>query len=148
MECPLRKLQLIHLPSGEEVLNAGTVVPWSMIAGMIISGAFTFAFSIALLFGIGDLSAALSTPTAFPIIQIFRTATQSNRATNAMTAALISSLILSNLGLVASASRLTWTFARDKGLPFSSYLSHVSNLISDTQWIAKWVKANESSPLG
>ena len=100
-----------------------------MVASMVLSGAFTFAFSIALLFGIGDLTAALNTPTNLPIIEIFKTATQSNRATNAMTAALISSLLFSSFGLVASASRLTWAFARDKGLPYSSYLSHVSSFI-------------------
>lgn len=100
-----------------------------MIAGMILSGAFTFAFSIVLLFSIGDITAALNTSTQFPIIEIFQTATQSYHATNAMTAALISSLLFSSFGLVASASRLTWAFARDKGLPYSSYLSYVSNLI-------------------
>ena len=101
----------------------------SMVASMVLSGAFTFAFSIALLFGIGDFTAVLNTPTALPIIEIFKTATQSNRASNAMTAALISSLLFSSLGLMASASRLTWAFARDKGLPYSSYLSHVSSFI-------------------
>lgn len=94
---------------------------------MVVSGIFTFAFSIAVLFSIGDLNTVLSTPTSFPIIEIFKTATQSNRATNAMTAALISSLLFSNFGLIASASRLTWAFARDKGLPFSPYLAHVSH---------------------
>ena len=100
-----------------------------MVASMVLSGAFTFAFSIALLFGIGDLNAALHTPTSLPIIEIFKTATQSNRATNAMTTALISSLLFSSFGLMASASRLTWAFARDKGLPYSSYLAHVSSFI-------------------
>ena len=112
--------------SGEETIHAGIVIPRSMIAGMVLSGAFTFSFSIILLFCIGDLTTVLSTSTQFPIIEIFYTATQSNRATNAMTAALISSLLLSSFGLVASASRLTWAFARDHGLPYSGYLAHVS----------------------
>ena len=111
---------------GEEVVNAGMVIPRSMIAGMVRSGIFTFSFSIIILFCIGDLTTALSSPTNIPIIQIFYTATQSTRATNAMTAALISSLLLSSFGLVASASRLTWAFSRDKGLPFSSFFAHVS----------------------
>ena len=96
-----------------------------MVLGMIISGGFAFAFSIALLFSIGNLTAALSTPTNYPIIEIFNNAVQSNRATNAMVAALISSMMFSTFGLLASASRLTWAFARDKGLPFSTYLSKV-----------------------
>ena len=96
-----------------------------MLSGMIIGGVLAFAFSIALLFSIGDLTAALSTPTNYPIIEIFKNATQSNRATNAMVAALISSMMFSSFGLTASASRVTWAFARDKGLPFSLYFSHV-----------------------
>lgn len=110
---------------GEEVIDAATVVPTGMVLGMIISGVFAFAFSIALLFSIDNLTAALSTPTNYPIIEIFKNAVQSNRATNAMVAALISSMMFSTFGLLASASRLTWAFARDKGLPFSTYLSKV-----------------------
>lgn len=113
---------------GEEVKDAPMVVPRSMLLGMIISGCLAFAFSIALLFSIGDLSAALSTPTNYPVIQIFMNATQSQRATNVMVAALISSMMFSTFGLLASASRLTWAFARDKGVPFSSYFSQVCKL--------------------
>jgi len=97
-----------------------------MVLGMMISGVLAFAFSIAILFSIGDVTAALTTPTQYPIIEIFKNATQSNRATNAMTAALISSTMFSAFGLLASASRLTWAFARDKGLPFSNYFAQVS----------------------
>ena len=96
---------------------------------MIIGGVLAFAFSIAVLFSIGDLTAALSTSTDYPIIEIFKNATQSNRATNAMVADLISSMMFVSFGLLASASRVTWAFARDKGLPFSSYFSHVGWLI-------------------
>ena len=113
------------LKSGEEVVNAGVVVPRAIITGIVLSGTFTFAFCIAILFCIGDISTVQNNQTAFPIIEIFQQATHSTRATNVMTAALISSLLLSTFGLMASASRLTWAFARDKGLPFSSYLSHV-----------------------
>ncbi|KAL9122705.1 MAG: hypothetical protein Q9187_000743 [Circinaria calcarea] len=109
----------------EEVTNAAVVVPRSMILGIILSGVLAFAFAIAILFSIGDITAALSTPTNFPIIEIFQNATQSKRATNAMVTALISSLMFSTFGLLASASRLTWAFARDKGLPFPAYFSHV-----------------------
>lgn len=34
-------------------------------------------------------------------------------------------VICASFGFLASASRLTWAFARDKGLPFSDFLSHV-----------------------
>jgi amino acid transporter len=43
-----------------------------------------------------------------------------------MVSSLIISILFSGLGLLASASRLIWAFARDDGLPFPRYFSHVS----------------------
>ena len=97
-----------------------------MVWSMVVSGALCFGFSVAILFSIGDITKAIESPTTFPIIEIFYNATNSYRATNAMTAALILSMIFLALGLLASASRFAWAFARDNGLPFSTYFSHVS----------------------
>ncbi|KAG4220494.1 hypothetical protein PC116_g31027 [Phytophthora cactorum] len=47
-----------------------------------------------------------------------------------MASALIISMFFSALGLLASASRLIWAFARDDGLPFPTYFSHVSSLLN------------------
>lgn len=109
----------------EEVDNAAVVVPRTMIWSIIVSGTLCFGMSIAILFCIGDVNAALDTPTGFPIIEIFFNATKSYAATNAMVSALIISIFFSALGLLASASRLIWAFARDDGLPFPRYFSHV-----------------------
>ncbi|KAI0019842.1 putative amino acid permease [Xylariomycetidae sp. FL0641] len=109
----------------EEVDNAAVVVPRTMIWSMILSGTLCFGMSIAILFCIGDVDAALNTPTGFPIIEIFYNATKSYAATNAMVSALIISTFFSTLGALASASRLIWAFARDDGLPFPQYFSHV-----------------------
>ena len=97
-----------------------------MVIALVISGALTVAFSIAILFGIGDINLALETPTRYPIIQIFLTATGSRRATTAIICTLISTLIFSTFGTLACASRLAWAFARDKGFPFPNYFAHVS----------------------
>ncbi|KAI4219582.1 MAG: hypothetical protein L6R36_008221 [Xanthoria steineri] len=110
----------------EEVKDAANVVPQSMVIALIISGVLTMAFSIAILFGIGDIHLALETPTHYPIIQIFYTATGSKGATTAITCTLIVTLVSTTFGLLACASRLAWAFARDKGLPFPNYFAHVS----------------------
>ena len=111
--------------AGEEVKNSATVVPQSMLIAQFISGAFAVAFSIAILFGIGDITSVLQTPTNYPIIQIFLNATRSKGATTAMVCALISTLIFSTFGLLACASRLAWAFSRDKGFPFSAFFAKV-----------------------
>lgn len=96
-----------------------------MMAALFISGISTIAISIAIVFGIDDVMAAITTKTKFPIIEIFYNATQSKRATTAVMATLIVTLVFATFGTLASASRVTWAFARDKGLPFPEYLSHV-----------------------
>jgi choline transport protein len=98
-----------------------------------VSGTLCFGMSIAILFTIGDMGDALATPTGFPIIEIFFNATKSYAATNAMVSALIISMFFSGLGLLASASRLIWAFARDDGLPFPRYFSHVRPTIKRTK---------------
>ena len=111
---------------GEEVRDSARVVPRSMVIAFMISGAQTMAASIVILFSIGDITTALETPTKYPIIQIFFQATGSKAATTVMMCAITSALVFAAFGSLASASRLTWAFARDRGLPFSKFLSHVS----------------------
>jgi choline transport protein len=110
----------------EEIEHAETVVPRALIASVALNGALGLGFLLALLFSMGDLQSALDTPTGYPLIAIFYGATQSKRATNAAICGIVASAVASVLGLMASASRTTWAFSRDKGLPFSKQLSHVS----------------------
>lgn len=102
------------------------VVPRSMVLAMVISGALTMGFSIAILFSIGDVTLALTSRTKYPIIQVFLTGTGSKAATTAMVCTLLLAMVFCTIGLLACASRLTWAFARDKGLPFPNYFAHVS----------------------
>jgi choline transport protein len=111
----------------EEVRNAPTVIPKILVQTIAINGGLGFIFILVLLFCIGNVENALNTPTGFPIIEIFYQATRSIRATTAMQSAVCMIGFASNIGVVASVSRLTWAFARDGGLPYSHFLSHVSS---------------------
>ena len=113
----------------EEVKNAGTVVPKSMVYSQYINGAFALAFTIVLLFGIGDVMTVMQTKTKYPIIEILYNATKSKGATTALMVLLICVVLFVALGVLASASRLTWAFARDNGLPFPKYFAHVSTYL-------------------
>ena len=95
-----KKRGLIRL-IGEEVKDAANFVPQSMGLRILICGVFVFAFCFVLLFGIGDLTAGLSTPTTFLVVQIYKNATQLNQATNATVVALITSMIFSAFGPLA-----------------------------------------------
>ena len=109
----------------EEVRNASTVVPWAMIGTILLNGSLGFAITIAFSFTLGDMETDLKTPTGFNFIQVFFDATNSHVGASVMTSILIALVVCASFGFLASASRQTWAFARDNGLPFSGFLSHV-----------------------
>lgn len=115
----------------EEVHNASTVIPWAMISSIVLNGVLGFALLIALLFCLGDIDAALTSATGFPFIEIFRGATNSNAAATGMTLVILFILLAAAIGIMATASRLLWSFARDNGVPGSAYISRVSTSIQN-----------------
>jgi len=84
-----------------------------------------FAFVILLLFTIGDVDTVSNTPTGIPLIEVFYEATNSKPATTFLVIMPAIVLFFSTCNAFASVSRLIWTFAKDKGLPFSRQLSYV-----------------------
>ncbi|KAL8811645.1 MAG: hypothetical protein Q9223_007490 [Gallowayella weberi] len=114
----------IHM--SEEIANASTNVPRSMLVSIFLNGTLGFSMLIAVLFCIGNIEEIIETPTGYPFIAIFVQATRSIGGSTGM-ASLIAILgICAEIAFVASASRMTWSFARDHGLPFWKYLSKVS----------------------
>lgn len=114
----------VHM--SEEVRNSATTVPKILIATILINGAMAFGFLLVLLFCVGNVTNAISTPTGYPIIEVFYQATGSTAAATAMMCAILVIAFASTFGILASVSRLTWAFARDGGLPFSDFFAHVN----------------------
>jgi choline transport protein len=116
---------IVHM--SEETHNAPKNIPRAMIYSVIINGLAGFAYSITILYCITDVNAIFETPTGFPIIVVFLQGTTNNtRAVTAMMIAIILIFAMAPFGLIASVSRLIWAFARDQGLPFSSFFSHIT----------------------
>ncbi|KAL5044339.1 hypothetical protein BDW71DRAFT_199029 [Aspergillus fruticulosus] len=113
----------IHL--GEEMANPAVEVPYCMLGSLVINGIMGLAFLIATLFCMGDIDAALNSPTAYPIIEIFRSATGSRAASTVMTSILILTAWLATIALIASAARMVWALARDQALPGHKYLLRI-----------------------
>lgn len=109
----------------EEVQNASVIVPWCMVTTIFINGALGLAICIAFSFTIGDVQAALFSATGYDFIEVFYNATASLAGSSVMTSILIALVTCASFGFLATASRQTWAFARDRGLPFSDFLSHV-----------------------
>lgn len=117
---------VLHM--AEEVKNPTIAVPQTMVLGIVINGIMTFGFLIGVLFTMGSYETALETTTKYPIIEIFLQATKSVRAATAMTSLLILIGFIALFGSLASTTRLTWAFARDKGLPFADFFSYVGGI--------------------
>lgn len=83
--------------------------------------------AVTLIFTLGDIDSLFESVTRQPFIQQFYNSTRSYGATNTMTAIVIILLTACCVSEVATASRQIWSFARDRGLPGSRWLSQVSH---------------------
>ncbi|PVI01608.1 amino acid transporter [Periconia macrospinosa] len=109
----------------EEVRDAGRYVPISLFWSYMGNGAMAIVLLITYLFSIDNLEAALEDPSGFPFIYVFKSAV-STAGVNALTILVLILIIAANISFNASTARQTFAFARDKGLPFSKWLSHVN----------------------
>ena len=106
----------------EEVRKARHGVPRAMFWTIALNGVLAYGIVLVMLFCMGDISAALNSP--FPIIEICQQATGSLSAATAMVCGLLIISCAVNLASISSASRLTWAWSRDGGLPaWFSYIS-------------------------
>lgn len=82
---------------------------------------------VTFLFSIDNVEKLLADPIGqdYPFIYVFQTA-MSNQGVTAVTILILLIVIAANISWNASTARQTWAFARDSGLPFSKWISHVS----------------------
>ncbi|KAI4124139.1 MAG: hypothetical protein LQ338_004960 [Usnochroma carphineum] len=114
-----------HAEHSEEIQDASTVVPRTMVATTLLNGVLGFAALIAILFCAGDIEAAEKSATGYPFKEIFCQATKSAGGATAMSCVILLLVYLATSGLIATASRMTWAFPRDNGLPGSRWLAKV-----------------------
>jgi len=117
----------------EEVKNASTDVPRSMLLSLLINGSLALGMLFAVLFSAENIQGLLddSTAATSAFVRIFRTAVGSEAGATIMVTIIIFLEFCSAMGCLAAASRMTWSFARDEGLPFSKALSIVSDRVAD-----------------
>ncbi|KAJ5279372.1 choline transport protein [Penicillium angulare] len=105
----------VHM--SEEITNASTAVPTSIMLSVLINGSLGFGMLLAMLFCTGDIETALESPTGYPFMSIFLQATGSVPGTAVMGSIITTMGITTSVGMLASASRQFWSFARDRGIP-------------------------------
>ncbi|EAT79626.1 hypothetical protein HBI56_150380 [Parastagonospora nodorum] len=109
----------------EEIKDAGKTVPKAMIGAYLMNGSLGIIFLVSYMFMVTDVEAALNDASGYAHIWVFSQAVGTGGvvALNAIPTVLI---FAGTLTYNLSTSRQTWAFARDKGLPFSSWISTVN----------------------
>ena len=119
----------------EEIQDASVVVPRAIMFTIVINGSLAFGMLIATLFSLNDVQGALNTPTGYPYMEILLRSTHSVAGATILASILVVMQYFANVGLLASASRMCWSFARDRGLPGWNWLQHVSVSTDPTQLV-------------
>ena len=110
----------------EEVKDASWNAPRAMVANAAVGYSLGFIMTVTGFLTLGnDPTALLDTPFGLPWIQIMFNATESTVATSIMTSVVCLMLLFGSINSLTCASRQLFSFARDKGLPCSAWLSHV-----------------------
>ncbi|KAI0155717.1 amino acid/polyamine transporter I [Pestalotiopsis sp. NC0098] len=110
----------------EEIPDPRKNVPRTIWLSVVCGALTGFIFMIVCLACIQDLDDILDPVTGLPFMDLLSSVMGANGG-----CVLLSLFIFNGIGqgvsIVTSASRLTWGFARDGGLPWSQYLTHVNS---------------------
>ncbi|KAK4164247.1 amino acid permease-domain-containing protein [Cladorrhinum sp. PSN259] len=112
----------------EEISSASTTVPKTIVYSYLMNGIIGLVFVVSYAFTFATpsvLESALNDPTGYPHIYIFQQALGSKALVVLVNMIPIILIFAGTLTFTLSTSRQTWAFARDKGLPFSSWVSQV-----------------------
>ncbi|RWA12218.1 hypothetical protein EKO27_g2898 [Xylaria grammica] len=107
----------VHM--SEEIRNATRVVPRAIMISIVLNGALGFAMMVAYLFCLGDLDAVLESQLTlgYPFLYVFQTGVGSTPGAAVMGLIIVILGVCSTVGVLASSSRMLWSFARDRGVP-------------------------------
>ncbi|KAJ5185657.1 hypothetical protein N7472_010497 [Penicillium cf. griseofulvum] len=114
---------VVHM--AEEINNAAIVVPRAMMLSVLINGILGFGMLIAVLFCSGNIEDALHSATGYPYIEILYRETGSTAGTVVMCTIVLILGIFGVIGILATASRQIWSFARDRAVPGWRLWSHI-----------------------
>ncbi|KAF2761730.1 amino acid permease 2 [Pseudovirgaria hyperparasitica] len=114
---------VVHV--AEEVQDASKTVPRAMLITYLVNWLTGFPALITLVYALPDLDTALLDPSGYPLVFVLRQI----MSTPVLTAFLVAMVLIftcSNITYLVGTTRDLFAFARDNGLPFSAWLSHVN----------------------
>ena len=133
----------------EEIQNAAIVVPRTIVWGIIFNGMIGLAMFLAVLFCLGDpQTVSTQTEYVYPFVLVLQQATLSSAGTAVIMVVILVVDVGLNIGVLAAASRMLWSFSRDRGVPGWRWISKVPTiLISHQQTNISKVNQQNSIPV-
>jgi amino acid transporter len=110
----------------EEVRDAARYVPMSLFWSYFGNSIMGIIFLATFLFAIDDIPAAINSETGYPFLYVF-TGVLTPAGTNALSIIVLLLVSAANISFGASTARQTFAFARDHGLPFSTWIAAVDS---------------------
>ncbi|KAL8677101.1 MAG: hypothetical protein Q9186_006439 [Xanthomendoza sp. 1 TL-2023] len=114
----------------EEIARPEKMIPVAILGTVAIGFATSWTYSVALFFSMKDVDGLVATSTKVPILALFYQAIGSKGGAIALEALIMVTGIGCQISCHTWQSRLAWSFARDGGIPFSSYFSQVDRQLN------------------
>lgn len=116
----------------DEVKTPEKTVPKGMVYSVLVTSFTGIIFIIPVLSILPELSRLLDdNPEIFPIDIVFKLSTKSMVVSFLLVIMLCGTLFFAGVSTLTTASRCFYSFARDNGLPFSHFFSHVDETESN-----------------
>ena len=109
----------------EEVARPEKMIPIAIMGTVAIGFTTAWFYSVSMFFSMSNFEDLIVTPTYVPILELFYQALGSKAGAIVLESMIMATGIGCQIASHTWQSRLCWSFARDRGLPFSGFLSHV-----------------------
>lgn len=113
----------VHM--AEEVRDASRTLPKAILSAVAINGVLGFLVIVTLSFTLGNVDSILATRTGYPFIQVIYNGTHSYAGATVLVSIVVVTFTAAVIAEIATASRQLWSFARDRGLPFSKFFDYI-----------------------
>ncbi|KAK3680311.1 hypothetical protein LTR37_021346 [Vermiconidia calcicola] len=113
----------VHL--AEELQDASYVLPRAMVSGAAINYVVGIVGLVSFMFNIGPIDDSLYVYGEQPWVAVIYRITGSQAATIVMIVIVAINFFCLQMNMVMTSSRQLWAFARDKGVPFHTFLAKV-----------------------
>ncbi|CAK7262471.1 hypothetical protein SEPCBS57363_000060 [Sporothrix epigloea] len=114
----------VHM--AEEVVRPTHNVPTAIMTSLFFNGLIGLTMMLTVLYNLGDINSVLNSPTGYPFLQVFQNAFKSVPGAVALGSITLALVWSCAIGILTAASRMSWSFARDRGAPFSDTLRMVN----------------------